>query len=400
MNPPDLHTYLDELRTEGWLDSHGSFTLDQARAVEKLRRYQIDQPEAYVLALVASAVAAGAGRMDIECDSKRFFLSHNGRPFSRDELATLFSSLVVGGSDRRGAPARELATALNALSHWKPGSVKVISSDVDHLVHLTMDCRQLQVRQEESGGFESYEPVASRTSVEISGLRRPLLSRLGALAGGTQPEVKLLRQRCQLAPIPIYLGQELLNPARAAEKPLALARTPGAGRLPLRFPEPLLAQQAEGCADWEACLALVADAASQVTVVLQGVCFDLGGLDLPAGVLAYVSCEHLRKDLGQRQLVRDESFEQLLSWVRQRAESLALELAQVGEVAPEFRVQTADLLDGFALHYVQHWRGELAQKILPAVRRWRRGVRDPELRQGWATRYREVGLQEEATHYL
>ena len=396
VNTPDLHTYLDELRTQGSLDSHGSFTLDQARALEKLRRYQIDQPEAYALALVASAVAAGATRMDLECDSQRFYLSHNGRPFSRDELATLFSSLVVGGSDRRGAPARELATALNAISHWKPRGVKVISSDVDHLVHLAMDSKQLQVREDPAGGFESYAQVVSRTSVEIVGLRRPLLSRLGSLASGALPEVKLLRQRCRLSPVPIYLGGELLNPAQPAEKPLALALTAGARRLPLRFPDWVLVRSEEVCPDWEAALALVPGAASQVVVVLQGVSFELGGAELPAGVMAWIHCDHLRKDLSQRQLVRDDSYEQLLTWVRETVQRLVLELARTSGLLPE----AADLLDGFALHYVQSWRGELAQQILPAVRRLRAAIREPELRQLWAARYREVGLQEEAAHYL
>ncbi len=396
VDTPNLHTYLDELRTEGSLDSHGSFTLDQARALEKLRRYQIDQPEAYALAMVASAVAAGASRIDLECDAQRFFLSHNGRPFSRDELATLFSSLVVGGSDRRGAPARELATGLNAISHWKPRHIKVISSDVDHLVHLAMDSKQLQVREDPSGGFESYEKVASRTSVEIVGLRRPLLSRLGSLASGALPDVKLLRRRCRLAPIPIYLSGELLNPIQPVDKPLALARTPGPQRLPLRYSEWTPVGTEVAGQDWEAVVALVPDAATQVLVVLQGVSFELGGVELPAGVQAYVSCEHLRKDLGQRQLVRDESYDQLLNWLRETARLLVLELARTSGLPPE----AADLLDGFALHYVHTWQGELAQQILPAVRRLRGPIREPELRLAWAARYREVGLQEEAAHYL
>jgi len=392
VDTPNLHTYLDELRTEGSLDSHGSFTLDQARALEKLRRYQIDQPEAYALAMVASAVAAGASRIDLECDSQRFFLSHNGRPFGRDELATLFSSLVVGGSDRRGAPARELATGLNAISHWKPRQIKVISSDVDHLVHLAMDSKQLQVREDPAGGFESYGKVASRTTIEITGLRRPLLSRLGSLASGSLSDVKLLRQRCRLAPIPIFLGQELLNPVHSGAEGLAVARTSGADRLPLSF-----VQGREVTApDWEAVVALVPDAASQIVIVLHGVGFEQRPQDFPPGVVAYFSCEHLRKDLGQRQLVRDESLEQLLKWTREQAEELVLELAQSGRGG----TQAADLLDGFALHYVKSWRGELAQQILPAVRRLRAGIREPELRLVWALRYREVGLQDEAAHYL
>lgn len=397
----NLESYLDELRQAGALDSHGRFTLDQARALEKLRRYQVENPEWYSLALVSSAVAADASRIDLECNYGRFFMRHDGRSFSFEELATLFSSLVLGGTDSRHAPSRELATGLNALGKLSPRSVRVVSSDSKTLVTLTMDPKNLLVGQDPSGGFESYSESGFSTTVEVIGVRRSFWSRLMSLVQGALPEVKALRQRCCFAPVPVFFGEELLNPTSTLPSVTAVVTTLDAGRLPLRHDQPLLQLQREAPGAFQGFVALVPEQPSSITLVVRGVSFEVGSLDFPtSGLRAMFQCSELAKDLSQTRLVEGESYEQVLTWIREAVERLLLELVEVvGQVPGERRLAAAELMDSFAKAYLKTWKGELATKILTGVRALREISRDSNQLRQWADSYEALGLKEESSHY-
>lgn len=397
----NLEGYLDELRQAGALDSHGRFTLDQARALEKLRRYQVDNPEWYSLALVSSAVAAQASRIDLECSYGRFFMRHDGRSFSFEELATLFSSLVLGGTDPRQAPSRELATGLNALGKLSPRSVRVISSDSKTLVTLSMDPQNLLVGQDPSGGFESYSESGYSTTVEVLGVRRSFWSRIMSWAQGALPEVKALRQRCRFAPVPVFLGEELLNPDHSLASVTGVLTTGDAGRLPVRFGQPLLQLERQAPGPFEGFVALVPETPSSITLVVRGISFEVGHLDLPEqGLRAVIQCSELAKDLSQTRLIEGESYEEVLRWTREAVEEILLGLVEVVEQVPGGRrLAAADLMDSFARAYLKTWKGELASKILVGVRALRKDSKNSEQLRAWADSYDALGLKEESSYY-
>ena len=57
--------YLEELLSEGRQESSGTFTLDTAQALEKMRAHRFASPERYLIHAVAAAHLAGARRIDI-----------------------------------------------------------------------------------------------------------------------------------------------------------------------------------------------------------------------------------------------------------------------------------------------------------------------------------------------
>lgn len=339
-----LEAYLEELRQAGSLDSQGFFTLEQARALEKLRRYQLGNPETYALALVSSATAAGASRIDIEASTHRFFLRHNGRALSFEELATLFSSLLMSAQRADQAPSQELATALHSIGRLAPRRTTVVSSSPHQLSTLIMDAQTLQVSQARESGFEGHQDCDS-TTVEVVGLGRSLKSRMLSLARGSLPEVRHLRQRCQLAPMPIFLGGELLNPKHSPGQVIALLKTPGADCLPLQWPTAAVTLEQPGPKTSEALLSMAPEIPSTFQLVVRGVAFPSNALQLPPGVQAYVCAPHLLKDLSQSQLVENEDYGEVVSWVRQSLKALAKACLRQPGQAPYLPEETLSALD-------------------------------------------------------
>ncbi|MCA9796594.1 MAG: hypothetical protein KC910_32520, partial [Candidatus Eremiobacteraeota bacterium] len=61
----ELEDFLEGQRRHGQQDSSGVFTLDLARAQATLRRFQLADPNFYLLQLVQGAVALQAERVEL-----------------------------------------------------------------------------------------------------------------------------------------------------------------------------------------------------------------------------------------------------------------------------------------------------------------------------------------------
>ena len=90
MNIRNIADYLDQMQ-EGELDSSGQFTLDWARALEKLGRYQNDAAGFWVVKFLQAAVASGARLLDIRQTARNTALSFRPRLAARDIVAALQS---------------------------------------------------------------------------------------------------------------------------------------------------------------------------------------------------------------------------------------------------------------------------------------------------------------------
>jgi len=89
----------------------GSFKVDRRLALEKLKEFQLPDPDMFLLPWIRCAVASGATRLTLDLDSSK--ISFNGQGFTREELADPYGCLF---DEAASAPPRnrQLAYALLA----------------------------------------------------------------------------------------------------------------------------------------------------------------------------------------------------------------------------------------------------------------------------------------------
>jgi hypothetical protein len=100
----------------------GAFRLDRARALEKIKRYQLPDPTRGVFFWVRAAVAAGAKTLEVRHGKGFLELRHDGRPFTKGELADPYGGLFYGDARRR-----QFALGLLWLVRMRPAAVAVSS---------------------------------------------------------------------------------------------------------------------------------------------------------------------------------------------------------------------------------------------------------------------------------
>jgi hypothetical protein len=105
----------------------GRLRVDAARAIAKLREYQLALRPAWVLEAIRAAVAAGATRISLTGDTNDLWLSWDGAPWPAADLPRLFDELVgPEASDARYA-VRLLAAAVNSALGMDPVHVDVFA---------------------------------------------------------------------------------------------------------------------------------------------------------------------------------------------------------------------------------------------------------------------------------
>lgn len=286
---------LDQLRSAGQIESEGRFTLDLARALEKLRDHRLAVPHEYALALLSAAVRSGATRFDVRPEPSQVEYEFDGEPFPRAELEGLLSHLLGGGV----RPAvLDLAAGVHAAMALEPVEVQVQSGG--HLLTFAEGRERLE---------ESPAPV---TQVRVR-WRFEALRWLGLV-----PELPILRRRGRLAPLRLEqagrpMEQEPLDPGPAAS--VRAFRHKGLLRWSSWVPE------RQG--PWDAVLAIGAHESS-LTAVIAGVSYRLP-LSGP-GAVAVVACDDLRLDLTRSGPVQDEAWERLHEFLTQAFAEMLLAL--------------------------------------------------------------------------
>ena len=95
----------------GLLVGSGTFRVDRERALEKLKAFQLPDPDMFLLPWIRCAVASGATTLVLDLDSSK--IRFNGRRFTREELADPYGCLFEEAAPER-ARNRHLAYALLA----------------------------------------------------------------------------------------------------------------------------------------------------------------------------------------------------------------------------------------------------------------------------------------------
>jgi hypothetical protein len=328
MDDKPLEETLDEMRDEGELEGEGVFTVNAARARSSMQKFLLENPRSYVLNLVAYAVASSASEIQIYKDMDDLLLTHDGDPLTEDEMRSL-----ARPTDEGPIPLRELGFALRGAQSLKPKWVTVESGS--NRLRMTADDCTLEARESEE----------SCTRVHV---KEPLTLRNFFRARGE--EEYAVRTRCCFAPGKVILNGRSVKrswlPPDGLLGELATDQTEiSDAMVEQAFELPVL----EG--EFQSCRGLVYFArrkeavTNSLRVILNGVAFDQAE-DLGwEGARAVLFCSHLKKDLSQSSLVRDQAYLELVKFVRQRLAFLAGLLVDHWEsISPYTRNQRMDLL--------------------------------------------------------
>ncbi|MBI4424852.1 MAG: hypothetical protein HY554_14060 [Elusimicrobia bacterium] len=262
----------------------GTFLVDRRRALQKLMRFVLPEPDLFILPLARAAAAGGATRLSIRRAAGALRIEFDGQ-----ELDAAFVDDPFGALVSTEAPPGRRALALGLLTSLSAGRAAVLGSPAGG-------------RRFTSG--ETSEPAAPASALNQVSIESPLR--------GVSPRglARLLRER---APgLTLRLEDVACAEAGAgAEGALALPFEAGPLRGLVRVPEALSV-----ASTLEACVHGVG--AGPATVVLPGL-----------QVEGWLNDDSLTLSLSQTSVVRDNRFNDLAQAVAPHAERLALRAASL-----------------------------------------------------------------------
>lgn len=328
-----VDSFLEGLQRDGDFESIGRFTLDPAKAREKLQKFQLVEPHAYPVHLVAAAVASGATRIDLQVDADDLRLDFDGRAFPAEEMENLFASLFASERHPGLIRLQELAIGLNAALVARPRSIDVESWNETGGIHLRLspDRERLErVRPGPPGDLSTRIHVRQRLGLKTV---------LRFLSKRTPPEESAVRQRCGLCPVPLRLNGELLSSPLVVPPCLVLTHLRGGPHeLALESPEAAVQFEEESPGDYSAWLAL--GPPPGLHWVVNGVSHTES-----FGSAAWVVSGSLPKDVSQTSLVQGEEWQRITSQLLEAHERQLQALARAyAELEPLLQAEARPLL--------------------------------------------------------
>ncbi|MCA9793600.1 MAG: hypothetical protein KC910_17435, partial [Candidatus Eremiobacteraeota bacterium] len=271
---------LERLRQGGTVDSLGQFTLDVEKARSKMARFQLTEPQRFVLEVVMAAVAGGASRIDITSQSRQLTVALPGLALAGQELANLDDYMLSSAGRGEERALAHLGIALNSLGQLNP----------QHIV-LEVGGYRLQ-RGSGSDKLDQIETGPGRLVIDgrldQTGLRQ------------------LLEGHCAHCPVELsWNGRAVGGPPQSESMALELA---------------------------------LQNDRSQLELVVLGVTCALRRLETPIPYRAVVVCDQLRLNASHTDVVEDSTYDGLLAQAGQLAERQLMELAARTDLAAEPQV--------------------------------------------------------------
>jgi hypothetical protein len=264
---------------EGELDSTGRFTLDRAKAREKLQKFQLVDAHRYVLELVQAAVLRGATR------SRSTSTRTTCTCASTERCSRRRSSRRVGVDlrrRRRAAAARGAAAGARAERGAGAAPKRIVVRSGGQELRLVPGAEDVH---------RAVEPAIAGTTIHV--VQRVKLKGIGLffknLVGQLAEEVHLV-QRCVYAAPEITLDGVKISRGMQVDGALGVAEiaTPGTRGL-------VAVTKEEG--------------PGELRLIKDGVWIDARPLvNCGPGVLAIVEGDALRKDVSLAQIVADEAL--------------------------------------------------------------------------------------------
>jgi hypothetical protein len=286
------------LQGTGRVDAEGSFGFDREKAREKLRTFQVAEPQRYVLHLVALATLKGASQLEIECDSDDLIARFDGAPLTAEDLDDLYNSSFAAAPTDLQRARQQLAIGLHAALALNPRHVRVTSGTLTMLArHGAADL------------LGAAKVATAGTQIHVKQRFRPgLLVRFVKHLRGTLAEAAWVRERGCYAELPITVNGERVNEG-----------------LVLGGVEQMQRGEAGDCRGVAGLLpdGYEAGAGGVIRLVRHGVWIcDERRAWLPDGLVVVVANDRLRTDLSGDKVVQDE----------EHARAVALGVALAGQV--------------------------------------------------------------------
>ncbi len=294
---------LSQIRAEGRIDSEGRFTLDLARALEKMRDFQLEYPQRYVLNLVAGAAASGAMVIDTKAHGASFQVEWDGPPITQEQMLQLLDPFHPQANET----VREISRGLAACRALEPSLIEVESQ----AAYLKLDRAALLI-----------EPRATRARNRVNvSIKKNILQHLKL---SDHVDVAPLLQRCNLALPRVTVNGRAINvdlePARTHAS-VYLEGPPGT-RLRIQ-------KDADGTADFSAliCLGPLPRMLPSFTILHHQVAFEDSEFEsVYPGAVVILRANGLEKDLSQSSIVRTPGLQEIIGRIRHELDKMALDL--------------------------------------------------------------------------
>jgi len=196
----------------------GRLRVDAARAIKKLREYQLANRVGWVLEGIRAAVAAGATRIELTGDSNDVWLAWEAAPLDESLLPRLFDELVSPDSGDDMQYARLLASAVNNALGLQPSYVDVYSITgagqakrarytPDVLAEPENELGEAALRQVQ---VSSHEPPTTIARGGLVHLRRAFGLEVLSSLFSSPPELAVALEHCQDIAVPLRVGDDTI----------------------------------------------------------------------------------------------------------------------------------------------------------------------------------------------
>ena len=295
--------YIKLLKQEGDFQSSGRFSLEAKKALEKMQEFRLHDPAEYILQLVSCAVMRGATQIQIEINGRDTRVGFDGEAFSAHELEQIFDCASQHSQHPLTAAGAHLAIALQAMQTYNPDVLIVESRDGTGRNVLQLYEQEVWIETLPGSGPHSKKLVT------YVGLERSLnlfTMCMPSLVGAWRAEHNLLRRLAFASPIPVTVNG---TPLPFFTGPYTILLE-GPGRAPVwaknRPLERTIKHQAWGLAERRR------QPFGQVVLVQAGICFPQTSRGVVDGFLVYLQEDRLRRDLSQREIVKNEVRNELV----------------------------------------------------------------------------------------
>lgn len=217
-----VDSFLQELSTEGRLDSAGKFTLSVDHAKEKLSEFLLESTEEYLLKLVQAGVAAGATALDLHSSTTRVRFCMHGVSLDPADLRQILNHLLQPSQSAQARTLRHLAIAVNTAVMTRATGMVLATWDGNRGEHIEWKAEGRKARpwKLRPGAPSRVYFEVLRTGVEFFSnfihllSQRDILSMLVGSRAGLDPDRLLVMDRAIWSPVPIRLnGRWLPRPA-------------------------------------------------------------------------------------------------------------------------------------------------------------------------------------------
>lgn len=194
--------FISQFKSEGTLERRGEFQIDREKAREKMRKFQLSDPHAYVLEFVKAATMLGATKIFFGIDADEMRMTCDCEPLTEDELDNLYGAAFSKLDSERARALRHFAIGFTAAEALDLSTIEITSIGEDHGARYTLVADEPEPQET----IESIDPGLRKTEIYFKKRFRAshVLDFIRKFSDQFA-ENKHLTEKVGFAEIPIYL---------------------------------------------------------------------------------------------------------------------------------------------------------------------------------------------------